>query len=104
MPKEEPKEEEFEEVEDADFFRFENINDSIEGEVVDIGKSKTYGFGLYTVKKGDQMFRFHGSAVLDGKMSGVALGDYIKVIFYDVEEQGAGKMMKLYKVFKKKTN
>lgn len=88
----------WEDVEDPDFFKFENIGDKISGELVEIGKSERYSFGLYTVKTpDDNLVRFHGSAQLDSRMKQVNVGDYVMVEFIDIEEQDKGDM-KLYDV------
>jgi translation initiation factor IF-1 len=92
----------YEEIEDADFFKFENIGDSIEGNLIDIGTSEQYHFGLYTLEKDDgTTVRFHGAAQLDGKMKSIKLGDSVKVEFYDVEKRAKGNM-KLFRVMRKR--
>jgi hypothetical protein len=101
MPKQE-KIDDYTEVEDADFVKFEKIGDSVEGNLIDVGMSEQYHFGLYTLEKADtSTVRFHGSAQLDGKMKSVKLGDSIKVEFYDIEKRAKGNM-KLFKVMRKK--
>lgn len=102
MPKQEKIISDYEEVEDADFLKFENIGDSVEGSLIDIGVSDQYKFGLYTLEREDgTTVRFHGSAQLDGKMKSIKLGDAIKVEFYDIEKRAKGNM-KLFKVGRKR--
>lgn len=92
----------YEEIEDANFYRFENIGDKIEGMVVEIGHSKRYAFGLYTIMNKDgEKIRFHGTTHLDTLMSNIEEQDYIKIEYIDTQETPAGDM-KLFKVFKKK--
>jgi hypothetical protein len=88
----------FVEVEDADFFKFENIGDSIEGKLIDKGHSEQFKFGLYTVitDEGDSI-RFHGSSHLDSKLKAIPEGTYIVVKFLDVEKRPKGDM-KLFSV------
>lgn len=85
------------EVDDPDFFIFKEIGDKISGVLCDVGHSKKYDFGLYTLQKKDKQVRFHGSAQLDTKMKQVSLGDYCVVTFMDVEERDKGEM-KLFSV------
>lgn len=88
----------YEEIGDPDFFKFENIGDSISGELVDIGLSDQYKFGLYTVETSDgKQVRFHGSAQLDSRMKQCNIGDHIKIEFIDVEKRPKGDM-KLFNV------
>jgi len=92
---------EYEDIEDPDFFTFENVGDTVEGELVDVGTSDQYGFGLYTLEKadGDQV-RFHGSAVLDSRMKQANIGDYLVIEFSDLEKRPKGDM-KLFNVRRK---
>lgn len=101
MPKQE-KVDEYEEIEDADFFRFEKIGDCVSGKLIDVGTSEKYKIGLYTLEKEDgSSVRFHGSADIDGKMKSVKMGESIKVEFYDLEKRGKGNM-KLFRLMRKK--
>jgi len=88
----------FVEVEDADFFKFDNIGDSIEGKLIDKGYSEQYKFGLYTIitDEGDSI-RFHGSSPFDSKLKTIPEGTYIVVKFLDVEKRPKGDM-KLFSV------
>jgi len=87
-----PTEEEWEDVE-TNFFQFQNVGDSIEGELIDKGSSDQYGFGLYTItdKEGEQV-RFHGASHLDELMLGVKVGDMIHAEFVDVQKRPKGDM------------
>jgi hypothetical protein len=97
------KEIEWEDVESANFVRFEEFGDSVEGKLIDKGKSEQFGFGLFTVQnKDDEALRFHGSAQLDDLMLGVGLGTYIYVEFVDVQKTPRGEM-KLFKLRRAKT-
>ena len=101
-PKQEAIPEGYEEVESANFVRFEKFGDSIDGQLIDKGKSTQYGFGLFTVQQesGEQL-RFHGSAQLDDLMLGVNLGDYIRVEYIDKEKTPKGEM-KLFRLLRKR--
>ncbi len=95
-------ESEYEEVEDPDFFKFENVGDKVSGELVDIGTSDKYNFGLYTLEKPDgEQLRFHGSAHLDTRMKRIGIGDSVIVEYQDVEKKEKGEM-KLFSVKLKK--
>jgi hypothetical protein len=107
MPKTQTKiiedaDEGYEEIEDPNFFKFENVGDKVVGKLVDIGTSDQYKFGLYTleIEDGTQV-RFHGSAHLDTRMKQVQIGESIIVIFTDVEKRPKGNM-KLFSVKRKK--
>jgi len=102
MAKPDKKEDDWEDIEDPNFFRFENIGDKVSGKLVDIGNSERYNFGLYTIEQEDgTQMRFHGSAHLDSRMKQCQIGDHVKVEFIDVEEQDKGDM-KLYDVKRKR--
>jgi len=92
----------WEEVESANFVRFEAFGDSCEGQLLAKDDSEQFGFGLYTImnKDGEQI-RFHGSAQLDDLLLGIKIGDYIKVEYMDVQKTPRGEM-KLFKVLKAK--
>jgi len=93
---------EYEEVKDANFFKFDNIGDKIEGMVIEIGISKRYNFGLYTVMiKDGEKKRFHGTTHMDTLMSTIEEQDYIILELIDTEETPAGDM-KIFKLLKKK--
>lgn len=92
----------WEDIEDPDFFKFENVGDKISGRLVDIGLSDQYRFGLYTVEKTDgTQIRFHGSAHLDSRMKQCQLDDVIEVEFIDIEKRPKGDM-KLFSVRRKR--
>jgi len=95
---------EWDDVESANFVRFEEFGDSIEGKLIDKGKSEQFGFGLYTLMdKDDNAVRFHGSAQLDDLLLGVYIGDYIRVEYVDNQKTPRGEMH-LFKVQKAKTS
>ena len=88
----------YDEIEDPDFFKFEDIGDSVEGTLIDVGTSDQYGFGLYTIEKADEtQIRFHGSSILDARMKQVNIGDYVRIKYMDVEKRPKGDM-KLFSV------
>lgn len=95
------KENEFEEVESANFVQFTEIGQEIEGELIEKGKSERYGFGMYTLRNEDEQIRFHGSEQLDDLMLGIELGDYVKVQYKDKEKMPRGEM-KVFKVLRKR--
>ena len=91
----------WEEVESANFVKFEEVGQEVEGELIEKGKSEQYKFGMYTVMDEDgNQNRFHGSQQLDDLMLTVNVGDYIKVVFVDKEKMPKGEM-KLFKVMRK---
>lgn len=93
---------EWETVDDPTFFKFDKVGDVLEGELVDISKSETYGFGLYTIVDAEtNPHRFHGSNQLDDLMSQIKIGDYIKVSFIDTKNHPRGQM-KIFTVYKKR--
>lgn len=91
----------YEEIDDPEFFKFENIGDKIGGKLVDVGKSDQYDFGLYTIENDEgEQTRFHGSSQLDSRMKQVNLGDVILVEFMDIEKRPKGDMH-LFRVMRK---
>ena len=96
------KETEWEDVESANFVRFEEFGDNVEGKLIDKDKSEQFGFGLFTVMTNDdETLRFHGSAQLDDLMLGIDIGTYIHVEYVDNQKTPRGEM-KLFKVRKAK--
>lgn len=90
---------EMEKVEDATFFKFENIGDSIFGILMEKAESGQYGFGLYTVQTPDgETLRFHGTTQLDTLMSNVEIHDYVYVEYVDNQKTTMPSPMKLFKV------
>ncbi len=91
---------EYVEIESANFIKFENINDTLEGILTSRDKSSRFGFGLYTLCKynGEQV-RFHGSSQLDDLLLNIEIPSYIKIIYIDNQATPNGSM-KLFKVFK----
>ena len=83
----------WEEIESPNFFQFKEVGDSLEGTLIDRGKSDQYGFGLYTLEKddGDQI-RFHGSSQLDDLMLNIHMNETIKIKFMDIEARPKGDM------------
>lgn len=99
------KAEEFEteEVESPNFFRFENVGDTIEGTLREVTRSEQYNFGIYTLEKSDgSIARIHGSSDLDDKMTLIAKGLWIRIVYYDQKKMPKGTM-KLFKVYRQKT-
>ena len=94
---------ETEEIESPNFYRFENVGDSVEGTLREVGRSEQYNFGIYTLEKDDgSSVRLHGSSDLDDKMSLIAKGLWVRIVFYDQRKMPKGTM-KLFKVFRRKT-
>lgn len=92
----------YEEVESANFFKFENIGDSCEGKLIDKGLSEQYKFGLYTLEQEDgTTVRCHGSSQLDELMMTVKIGESVVIEYIDNQKRPKGSM-KLFKVFRKK--
>lgn len=95
-----PKERKMKKVEAPDFYKFASVGDKIAGTLVEKGKSENYGIGLYALKQdnGDTM-RIHGSADLDSKMTGVAVGQYVEIEWVDNKAMEKGKTpMKIFDV------
>ncbi len=92
-----------EEIESANFFRFENLGDTVQGVLKDVQKSKQFGFGIYTLEQDDgSPVRIHGSSDLDDKMMLLENGQWVKITYYDQKQQAKG-IMKLFRVQKRKT-
>ena len=92
----------YEEVESANFFKFENIGDACEGKLIGKDLSEQYKFGLFTLEQEDGMtVRFHGSSQLDELMMTVKLGENIMVEYVDNQKRPKGTM-KLFKVYRKR--
>lgn len=94
------KPKQMEKLESPNFIRFENIGDTIEGILVNVDTSASYGFGLYTIKinKKEQK-RFHGSAQLDDLLMGIEPPTYIKITYTNTQETPMGTM-KVFEVEK----
>ena len=98
MAKIEPVPEGYDEVEAANFVKFEKIGDTVSGKLIDKGRSSQFNFGLYTVLTDkDEQLRFHGTIQLDDLLLVIQLNDFIHVEFVDVEKTPKGEM-KLFKV------
>jgi hypothetical protein len=80
--------------------KFESIGDKIEGKLVEKAVSENYGIGLYTLKRDDETtMRIHGSANLDSLMTGVDIGQYVRIEWTDTKAMQAGKTpMKIFSV------
>lgn len=94
--------EQLEEVASPNFFRFENLGDSVQGTLLSKAMSDQFGFGLFGIEQDDgTQMRFHGSAQLDDLMLGIKIGEWLKVVYYDNQKMAKGSM-KLFKVYRKK--
>lgn len=92
----------YDEVESANFKKFEDFGDSVGGQLLAKDRSEQYNFGLYSVMTEDgEQVRFHGSAQLDDLMLTIKIGDNIFVKYIDEQETPRGKL-KLFKVYKGK--
>jgi hypothetical protein len=92
-----------EEVESPNFFRFENIGDSVEGYLVGTTRSEQFGFGMYQLNKDDgTSVRIHGSADLDDKMAVVVKDQWVRIEYYDQKKMAKGTM-KLFRVMRRKS-
>jgi hypothetical protein len=101
-PKQTTLPEGYEEVDSANFVKFEKFGDTVAGKLIDKGMSEQYKFGLYTVLNEDgEQLRFHGSAQLDDLLLTCVIGDNIMVEFIDKEKTPKGEM-KLFRVLRKK--
>jgi hypothetical protein len=92
----------FEDVEDATFFKFEKIGDTLIGILTDKGQSSRYGFGLYHIMVDKEPIRFHGSTQLDGLLSQVDINTWVKIEYIDDQETPQG-VMKIFKVLQGKS-
>jgi len=82
----------YEKQEDANFIRFEEIGDSVQGKLMETELSNRYGFKLYSIKSGNDMLRFHGSQQLDSLLMKAEIGDNIFVEYIDSTETPNGTM------------
>jgi len=95
--------EDLEDIESANFFRFESIGATVQGILKDVQRSKQFGFGIYTLEQDDGTpVRIHGSSDLDDKMMLVENGVWVRITYYDQKAQAKG-MMKLFRVQRRKT-
>lgn len=93
---------EYEEIEDAEFFKFENFGDAIAGKLLSKERSKRFDIGLYTVRQDNgETKRFAGTTHLDNLMSQIEIGDYFQALYQDSRDTEKGEM-KLFKVRRKK--
>lgn len=93
----------FEEQEDANFIKFEEVGDTLNGKLLSKEVSNRYGFKLYTILTATKdTLRFHGSQQLDPLLSTAQEGDDIFVSFIDTIETQGGNPMKIFKVGIKK--
>jgi len=84
---------EWNEIESPNFFQFKAIGDKLTGILLEKGKSKQYGFGLYALQTDNaEQIRYHGSAQLDDLMMGVNVNDYIEITYIDVQKMPKGEM------------
>lgn len=102
VPKQTSIEDGYEEVESANFVKFENFGDKVAGKLLDKGTSTQYKFGLYTVMNEDgEQLRFHGCSQLDDLLLTCNIGDNIMAEYIDKEKTPKGEM-KLFRVLRKK--
>lgn len=83
------------------FFKFEKINDKLEGILTNVITGER--FNMYTLSQysGEEM-QFHGSKQLDSLLSLVDIPSYIKIIFTEERPTDKGSNLKIFKVFKGK--
>jgi hypothetical protein len=85
-------------IDSPNFFKFENIGDSISGILLNKDTSSRYGFGLYTILTfNKEQKRFHGSSQLDDLMMNIPEQSYIQIEYVDNQETSNGTM-KLFEV------
>jgi len=89
--------EKWETIKDADFIRFEEVGDSLEGTIVGISNSERYGFGMYTIETETGVKRFHGSTQLDDLLCTIKINDYILIELTDRQKTDKG-MMNIFNV------
>lgn len=93
---------EYEEIEDAEFFKFENFGDALAGKLLSKEQSKRYAIGLYTIRQDNgETKRFAGTTHLDNLMAQIETGDSIQVLYQDSRDTEKGEM-KIFKVRRKK--
>lgn len=95
---------EYEKVEDT-IFKFENVGDSIEGELVAVDDGATYSNKVYKIKADDdKIYTVFGTTVMMSKMSTISIGDMIKIQREDDKpnEKKGLNPIKMFTVFKGK--
>lgn len=90
----------FQEVESPDFFRFENVKDSIEGKLLgrDIVTFQNGAVNRYTVETEDGQKKFLGSTVLDDTFANIPDGAFIRVTYIGDKKTASKRTMKDFKV------
>jgi hypothetical protein len=88
----------FEPIE-TNFFRFSEVGQEVEGEIINIDTETSQDVILYSVKDDEGTVRkFHDSTMLKDLLAQVKLGDYIKVVYVGDEPMSEGKTLKVFKV------
>jgi len=88
----------------AEVFKFQQENDTIEGKLIHVEDSKKYNNKVYTIEKADKKnIIVFGSTVLDNRMQLVPLGSIVKIVFKGLEEnkKSGQEDIKLFDVYKK---
>lgn len=92
----------YEEVEDAEFFKFDKIGDCLTGRLIDKGESERYGFGLYDLlDENNNHRRFHGTKQLDDLLKTVNTHTDVIITYIDTQNMPEGQM-KIFTVLRKK--
>lgn len=95
------EQDEWNEIEEPDFFKFEQLNDKLEGVLLSQEINENYGFGDYSLRTNDgKTIKFHGSTQLDDLLLNLEMPCPIKIIFVDLRNTPNGQM-KVFKVFTK---
>lgn len=93
----------YEEVGDT-IFKFEKIGDELDGQFVAQEAGKSFGNQVYKISKNGRMFSVFSTTVLESRMKGVKIGDFV-MIKYVADIPNKNKNLhdvKDFKVFIKK--
>lgn len=88
---------------EAQTFKFDKVGAEIEGELVGIEDSKTYGNKLFKIETEEGVKAIFGTSVMESQMMNVKIGDYIKIVFTGTQpnKKKGQNDIKLFDVFVK---
>ena len=84
---------------DSKLFKFENVNDSIEGKLMNIRTGGKFDSKMYDVETDSGMLTFFGSTVIDGRLTKDLIGSRIKVVYTGKATTETGTEYKTFDVF-----
>jgi hypothetical protein len=90
-------------VEDT-IVKFEKAGDSAEGKLIAIEEGRNFGNKVYKLETGAKTLTIFGTSVIESQMSGVSIGDAVKIVFTGTKEnKNKGQSpIKLFDVFIKR--